>query len=268
MKYKTAALSLFVILIAQVTLKAADTSRVQLFPVSKLVPLFSADTRAHRMYLQSNMENRTFYFGMGSQIPVLQFANKFQFSLGASAHATMKRTSIKNAIVNTDYYIDLVGDYKVLPYLYLRGIVGHTSHHLSDDGIALGYTDNNYQRDYVSAYGVFNYENVYTVYGGLVYNTVFRATTTQTPKLMPHAGVDYAIVGSRKYGYLFAAIDVKWKEELNFGTTINTLIGYRYFNQYNQTCRLVLQNTSGYDERGQFYNKKVNIVAIALQLEI
>lgn len=247
---------------------ASDTTGVRFLPGNRIAPLFSADTRAHRTYLQSNLENRTFYFAMGAQFPVLQYSNKVQLLIGTSAHATMRRTDIKNAVLNTDYYVDIVADIKLMKYLYMRSAIGHTSHHLSDDGIALGYANNNYQRDYISVHGLFNYENVYMLYGGICYNNVFRATVTQTPKTMFQFGADVAIFGSRKVGYVFVAFDTKWKEEVNFGRSNNTLIGYRYLNSNNQNFRFVLQNTAGYDERGQFYNSKVNIVSLALQLEI
>lgn len=247
---------------------ASDTTGVRFLPGARLAPLFSADTRAHRTYLQSNLENRTFYFAMGTQFPVLQYKNRFQLLVGTSAHATMRRTGIKNAVLNTDYYVDLVADIKLMKYLYIRSAIGHTSHHLSDDGVTLGYINNNYQRDYISAHALFNYENVYMLYGGVSYSTVFRATVTQTPKTMFQFGADVALFGSRKAGYVFIAFDTKWKEEVSFGSTSNTMIGYRYINPNFQTFRFVLQNTAGYDERGQFYNSKVNIVSLALQFEI
>ncbi|MFN9520180.1 MAG: DUF1207 domain-containing protein [Bacteroidota bacterium] len=267
---KSAAVAFILLLPIWLTaeVSSADSTGFHFLPGSRMAPLLSADSRAHRTYLQSTMENRTFYFGIGTQLPVLQYNNRFQLLVGTSAHATMRRTSIKNAVLNTDYYLDIVADIKLMKYLYLRSSIGHTSHHLSDDGVSLGYVNNNYQRDYISVHALFNYDNVYTLYGGVCYNTVFRATVTQTPKSMVQFGADVALFGSRKAGYIFVAFDTKWKEEVNFGRTTNALIGYRYFNSTNQAFRFVLQNTSGYDERGQFYNSKVNIVSLALQLEI
>jgi hypothetical protein len=246
-----------------------------LMPESHLIPVFTADQRAHRLSLVNVTGTTEFIGSMGGIFPVVRITRGkqiLQMSAASTLYTTLVRQAQGGRLLNTDFFVDLFFDLELHPRWVVRWGAGHTSQHLSDD-VAHRILGINYVRDYYDFMGVFRLSpGQGFVYGGVVLNNNFKTTNDSqafdlsgTPLL--RLGFEHAPLKVGPYGRLFYAADVKFKGELGYRTTQNVQAGIRFTNPHGRAIRFAFNYAWGYDERGQFYTKKRDFAGVGFYLD-
>lgn len=237
----------------------------------RIVPIFTADARAHRLQLQKTTQGRQFFGSMGMQFPLVNLnalGKTLQFSVASSVYTTLKRYNQRGETVNVDYFVDFFFDLKLSQTWYLRSSYGHTSQHLSDDAVNAGLTPINYAKDYVQLHSVHRlFKNKLLLYGGFYYFHNYKIgemgiAKNLSGKSMLHAGGEVTLFQFNPSNALYAAADIKLREEFNFGNTHCLQLGYKLHQSNQEHFRLAYQYLGGYEERGQFYKQQVNLHTI------
>ncbi len=247
----------------------------QLMP-EKLIPAFTADARTHRLQLLKRTQGTEFYGSMGTQFPIINakgFNKILQVSLAGSTYLTLERYVKHGSVLNVDFFVDLLFDLELSKQWYLRGGLGHTSQHIADDALIAGITPKNYVKDYGQLFSIHRLlQNRLMFYEGFYYFDNFKIGETMpidwSKKIMLQAGAEIQVLQWNKIYALYVAGDVKFRQEFNFGTTQNLQLGYVISKTQSKNIRLAYNYLSGYDERGQFYNKKVNLHTVGIYLEL
>lgn len=259
---------------SMLAVQPADSARgkkTEIMPVTHLVGLFTADTRAHRFNFVKTDYGHEFVAGIGGVFPVLRIAGekrKYQFSVASTLYTTLYRWNLRGRLVNADFFVDFFFDIRWNERWAIRTGTGHTSHHLSDDAVIdLKRTAINYLRDYFQAFACYTTANgLLHVYGGPILNANFKTTENLSPKLMLQTGFEQAFMRKGDRAFYLAA-DIKFRGEFNFATTHNLQLGYRYGNTHGRVFRLALNRTAGYEERGQFYTEQRTISSMGIYLD-
>lgn len=146
------------------------------FPASTKIPVFPADPMAHRMKIGNIPGSKDMRASLGGIIPVVETQDrKLRLSTAASVQFGI-HPSGQAEIVSLEFYLDyIILDYALAQFVYLRTLLGHTSHHLSDTEFEkrqLGQTVN-YSRDYTAIYGIYSNDRT-LLYGGANFGYVFH----------------------------------------------------------------------------------------------
>jgi hypothetical protein len=252
--------------------QSTDTLQVwTILPKEHLVPIFTADTRSHRIGLHKPLGESGIIGSMGGIFPLVKL-NKWdksaQFSAASTVYTTLETYTNRGYVVNVDYFVDFFLDVTLNAHFSLRGGMGHTSQHLADDALQAGLKPINFTRDYGQLFIVYNLPNQKGFcYGGGVLNSHFKTKIDFGTKTMFQLGFEHWPVKWLDHNYLYYAGDIKWRGELNYGTTQNVQIGYKYMQPLSHTLRLCLNYTSGYEERGQFYDQQRNLTTMSLYFD-
>jgi hypothetical protein len=248
-----------------------DSAQIKwsILPTNHLVPLFTADSRAHRLSLQKPFTDNGYIGSMGGIFPVVTVSknNKaFQLSVASTVYTTLRKWTDRGRLLNIDFFVDFFGDVKLNEHWALRTSIGHTSQHLSDDAIIdEGKKPINYTRDYAQFFG--DYQNPryrFRVYGGLTYNGNFKTTKSYGVVLMPQIGFEHSPIKWLLHNYLYYAADIKFRGENNYKTIQNYQIGYKYSIEKIRAFRFALNYSRGLDERGQFYTQTRNFATLGI----
>lgn len=247
----------------------ADSSiQCTLLPDTHIVPLFTADSRAHRLSIQKPFDNRGYVGGMGGIFPLAAISTHkktAQLSVASTLYTTLQRWTDHGIILNADFFVDLFLDIQLNNRFSIRTGAGHTSQHLSDDALGAGYVPINYVRDYYQAFGIYQLAKYrFMGYGGVVFNHNFKTTYDISKKFMFQLGFEHSPVKFKVNNYLYWAADVKFREEFDYGTTQNYQVGYKYGVATKHVFRFALNYSKGYEERGQFYTKKRELTTVGL----
>jgi hypothetical protein len=249
---------------------------IETYKESHLVPIYAADTRAHRLGIQRNFNASEFIGSMGGQFPVYNFnrgKHRFQFEIAGSTYMGLLRSVNHGSVLNTDFYVDVFLNYQFRNNWALRLGSGHTSQHLSDDAIANAqYPFTNYARDYhqvgISYKGI---RNKYHLYNNFIINYNFKTDEDYSGKITIQPGFEYNInqtfLNQTKPGGFIVGADFKFRGELDFRSTNNLLLAYQFNHLSPQRLRLVLNFTTGADERGQFYRSNRNLISTGIYAE-
>src|SRR5437868_13917435 len=92
------------------------TFRFTLMPESHLVPLFTADQRAHRISFLNLAGTSEFIGSMGGVFPIVRIERNekaLQFSAASSLYTTLVRHTGGGSLINTDFFVDLFFDLKL-----------------------------------------------------------------------------------------------------------------------------------------------------------
>lgn len=245
--------------------QSADSTKLTwtMLPETHLVPLFTADSRAHRLSIQKPFNDNGYIGSMGGVFPIFSATNSkhiFQFSVASTVYTTLRRWTDRGRLINVDFFVDFFGDLKLSENWSIRTGIGHTSQHLSDDAIQdEGINAINYTRDYGQLFGVYTHtKNMFRVYGGLTYHTTFKTTENRGNVLIPQIGYEQSVLKWKQHNYLYYAFDIKFRGELDYRTTQNYQIGYKFSMPYKHTLRFAINHSQGLDERGQFYTQTRN----------
>lgn len=245
--------------------QSADTTALKwtMLPETNLVPLFTADSRAHRLSIQKPVDDNGYIGSMGGIFPVFSAANNkrtFQLSAAATVYTTLRRWTDRGRLINVDFFVDIFGDLKLTEQWAIRSGIGHTSQHLSDDAVVdEGTHPINYTRDYGQLFGVYNNAKyAFRAYAGLTFNTNFKTTRSLGPIFIPQIGWEHSVVKWKAHNYLYYAFDIKLRGELDYRTIQNYQFGYKYGIPNKHTLRFAINHSRGLDERGQFYTETRN----------
>ncbi len=248
-------------------ISAQDSSKINcIFAPSyyKIVPIFTADSRAHRLSMQKNFDVNNYTASMGGVFPFLWIkkGNKIiQLSAAGSTYLTLTRETHSGNLQNIDFFGDLFCDIKLNKNYQLRLGTGHSSQHMSDDAITSGMPFKNYAKDYHQVLLVYQHTNLartksQLIYAGLSYNYNFKTTGDISNKVLLQCGFEHTPVKLRKGHFLYYAADLKWRQELDFAYTTNFQIGYKTMDVFGKTMRIAIDYTKGIDERGYYQPMK------------
>ncbi len=255
----------------QNALDAQSSTAVQWFPDSTFVSAFTADAHAHRTEAENILISKNIRASMGTMIPFLTadlFNTSVQASVGASVHFELHPVG-QAQIVTNDYYIDfLTVDIPVQRYLFTRWVIGHTSHHFSDnwyERLKLN-TSVRYSRDYMKLYTIYEQDRNTQWYLGADYAYVFTVGRKISKPWIFQTG---GIVPLLEFGssVLYAAADCKVHQEAGFAATNTAQFGMMLPMQHGRVVRLFLQHRSGLDERGQFFPEHRSFSVFGLSFE-
>ncbi len=254
--------------------QSADNHRTftyTFFPESTLVSLFTADAHAHRTEAENILFTKNIRASMGTMFPLFDlelFHTSLQASIGASVHFELHPVG-QAQIVTNDYYIDfLTLDIPVRDHLYARWVVGHTSHHFSDnwyERMKLT-TSIRYSRDYMKLFAVYERDRNSQLYLGADYAYTFTIVRRIERPWIFQTGGNVSLM---KFGssVLYTAADCKIHQEAGFAATSTIQFGVMFPMQPGHFLRLSLQYRTGLDERGQFFPEHRSFSVFALSFE-
>jgi hypothetical protein len=238
---------------------APDSGGVKMewLPTSKMVQTFTADSRANRLSFQRNFDKASYTASMGGIFPFINIGKgKFnsQLSVAGSTYLTLARQNGAGAVKNVDFFGELYYDIQLGENHVLRAGTGHSSQHLSDDAIVAGAAFKNYAKDYHQLMYIARLtEKGLQAYMGIHYIYNFKTSTDISGKWMWQFGFEHApFVGHKYLRGIYYGVDAKWRQELDYGSTINAQLGYKLMNENGRTFRLAIDYTEGIDERGYY----------------
>lgn len=255
---------------------SARTVTFELLPRYKVIPVFTADARSHRLQLLKDLNSKGFIGSMGGQFPVFNvnaLRKTLQFSVAATVYTTLNRYVGRGRVVNVDYFVDFLFDLELKPNWALRGGLGHTSQHLSDDAIESGLTPQNYAKDYVQLQTVHKLlRQRLMVYGGVYYFDNFKVTNQGVAKdlsgnVMLQAGFEADAFRLSPITAIYVGGHVKFRQEFDFGTTHTVQSGIKFTPGSGRVMRFAYQFQGGYEERGQFYTNQINLQTVGLYFD-
>lgn len=252
---------------------AQDSNFVSFVPKNQFVPSFTASGTEHRMTYAKQLSNSTFLAGLGGTFPaalIRYHGVECLVTVAGTVYTTLESAGIKFQVTNADYYADVMFDIPVSSETILRFGSGHTSHHLVDDAIiALGSARViNYARDYYQLFGVHTLSAIRGfVYGGTYYTHSFLINTRQDGNFLFQVGADGGSLPLTNQLELYGALDIKFRGEVNFGSTQSYQIGIRARGEILRAIRFAYTYRTGIEERGQFYDQRNNFQSIGLYFD-
>ncbi len=243
----------------------------EILPTTHLVPLYTADSRAHRLSIQKPFDSRGYIGSMGGIFPLASLSNgkqKLQFSAASSVYTTLKRWDSRGQLVNIDFFVDVFIDLELNKHFSLRSGAGHTSQHLSDDALQAGLVPINFVRDYYQAF--VNYKNAQYhlfTYGGIIYNHNFKTTADISGMSILQLGLEHSPINWGTCNFIYYAGDIKFREESNFGNSLNLQLGYKYATENSRVFRLAVNYFNGLSEVGQTYRQLNEQATISLYFD-
>lgn len=236
----------------------AQNISIKFFPEKKFYEKHFADAIAQQFSITKNFETPQWFGNVGVELTLTELSimeNKFQLSVGSTVFNTLIKTPGHIQVYTADYLVDFYLDKPLTNDLIGRFIWGHLSAHYADDGIL---ELNNYSISYVRDYAGLSLQNKINaidgkVYGSLYYN--FHNEPMLDKKITCALGLD---AGKEifKDVLLYGAIDLKFKSEVNYGTTQSYQAGFRFPFGGNKNFRLAYTHRRGFEERGQLFNIK------------
>jgi len=258
----------FVLLLPSVSFSSGIDSLISFLPSDRFVPSFTASGTEHRVSLNKQLTRGIFIGSMGGIFPVADIHlgdDICQFSIAATVYTSLQNANIKFDVTNVDFYVDFLFDIPLTDRLTTRVGWGHTSHHLADDAVGDGLVPINYARDYYQLFGTYSFPSPYAfVYGGVYWTYSFLINANIGRKLLPEFGGETDLVALSDQSSLFAALDCKYRGEVNFGSTQSYQFGYKIHNQQSRNIRLAYTFRTGIDERGQFYSQHTTLHTVGL----
>ncbi len=253
---------------------AEDGSAFQLhlLPAKKIVPSFSTNARAHRTSIAKNFSSNVLTASFGGIFPLADvslFNSKFQNSLGATVYNSLMNPENHLHVITTDFFVDWLFDVPITDLFIIRFGPGHSSQHLTDDAIEI-YKEHslNYAREYFQLFGYYklNATNGF-VYGGVYDNYSFKISSAVPNGYIFEFGGEAFSTRLNNQLFAYTGLDIKYRSEVNYGASQNYQIGIRYNGEAGNTTRIALNYQTGFEERGQYYNQKIDVINVGLYLE-
>ncbi len=257
-----------VLLSAAMALAEERRTGIEIFPGEKIFPSFTADGLAHGMSIGRVTDNSEWIGNIGAAIPLLRAdMSRGIFALGAGATAFNRiiKTPGHITVYTIDYKVDFPLDLR-LHSLALRVSLGHVSSHFADDGIEILHEQSiSYVRDYLTIAAAYDIPSLAGyVYAGGDWNYHFEPLPG--PWIIQIGG-EGANVRITDWARFFAAFDVKFRENLSWGTTQSYESGIRFFIKDQYALRLAYTFRTGFEERGQFFDQKEEMHLVSLFVE-
>jgi hypothetical protein len=254
------------------SVRSQDSSRtrIQYFPGKKIFPLFTADAHAHQFSLSKITEKREWIGVIGASVPMVQLdapGIRVQASIAASIFNRLIKPPGKLEVYTVDYKVDFPVDVR-FTRLALRLAAGHISCHFADDALELyGRRSIQHVNDYVTLAGAYDIPAIHGyVYAGANYSYGTQPVPNR-PWLL-QIGADAGNIPLNDFLSVYAAVDVKVKQEVGWGSTRSVQVGCRLFPEAIRQLRIAYTLRMGFDERGQFYLDKetVNLISAFVDL--
>ena len=244
-----------------------DKVEFSFLPLRHLMPVWTANSTAHRISASKIIENNNYIGSMGGVFPLISASQEgkvAQVSIASTLYTQLERPPKHLQVINVDFFVDLFVDFRLDENLVLRSGFGHTSQHLTDDAIELlGYGRSiNYLRDYCQLFGMLKAEAIKGyVYAGAYYNYKFKTQADgkyDVPNDAPHPmiyeiGTEISPFQIGASSYVYAGFDIKLRGEAKFGASQNYQIGIKHLNEFGRTFRFAFNHRTGLEERGQFF---------------
>jgi hypothetical protein len=237
-----------------------------LLPGDPMFPSLRADGLEHRLSLAKNLENREWTGVIGGVVPIARYGdstNAIQAVIAASVFNDILKTPGHISVLTIDYRVDFPIEYRS-PIGSFRLGYGHVSCHLADDGVVLlNLPRRNVVKDYLQA-AFARHEPVFALTWYTLAQWNYHILPIPDKHWMVQFGLnsdDYALT---EYLGLYAAGDVKLREEVGWGTTRSLQLGLWVSGGGSRRLRLAYTLRGGYEERGQFFDHAVNVSQISI----
>ncbi len=238
------------------------------FPDEKIFPLFTADALTHQISLSRITQDRDWIGTIGGSIPVAQ-VNLTDARVQVSAAASTFNRLIKPpglTVYTVDYKVDFPLDLRLGASAF-RFAVGHYSCHFADDGVEiLGRHSIQSIKDYVT----FAAARDLPLIGGHAYlaaNWIYHNVPVRDKHWQVQMGAEGGNIQVHPFVRLYGAIDIKLKEEVAWGSTQSYQIGARLMAKGLRDLRIAWTLRRGFDERGQFFDRRENVSMISVFLD-
>ncbi len=264
---------IFLFILFTLIVPAQDSSFVTLLPKKNFIPSFTASGTEHRLSYAKHLNNGSFFAGIGGSMPtalVRAFGLECLVTVSGTVYTTLVSAGVKFQVTNADYYADVTFDIPLSDQTVIRLGSGHTSHHLVDDAVAsLGQSAViNYARDYLQLFVVQQLPLMRGfVYGGTYYNRSFLINVHRDEQFLFQLGADGGNLPLTGPLELYGAVDLKFRGEVNFGSTQSYQIGIRARDELFRAARLAYTYRTGMEERGQFYNQRSTTQSIGMYFD-
>ena len=231
---------------------------VTLFPDSSVFPRLPAEGLAHGVSLTNIVDTREWIAALGWEMPVLEIGRgtpAVQIGLGATAFSGLLKTAGHLSVQTVDYRVDMPVDVRFNRCVFRTG-VGHISSHLVDDAIEQeGRQSIQYVKDYLFLFGA---TGVPWTRGYVYAGTFFRYHSLPGPDNRWAVQLGGQLVSfpisSDVSGYV--AVDVTLAQENSWGSRQRYEAGIRLDPGGSVKVRFALAHARGFDDRGQFFDRK------------
>ena len=251
-------------------LSAQDDAFITFMPKKQFIPSFTAGGTEHRLSYTKDLNKGLFNAGLGGSIRtalVRLYGMECLVTVSGTVYTTLANAGVKYQVTNADYYADVTFDVPVAEGTVLRAGAGHTSHHLVDDAVAQrrSFAIMNYARDYVQLFAVQQVSAIRGfIFGGTYFNHSFLINTRRDGLFLFQLGADGGNLPLFGPVELYGAFDLKYRGELNYGSTQSYQIGIRARNDLYSAVRFAYTYRTGLEERGQFYDQRITTQNIGL----
>ncbi len=244
-----------------------DHVRFSAFPQQRLFPRLLADGTSHQLGIDKDLLTRQWLGHVGAMRPVAEVTfcgHAVQAGIGATVHTSILREPGVLQVVTADFSVDFPVDIKVSETLVLRTGYGHFSAHLVDDGIEILQKQSvNYAKDFLTLLGAF----ALPVLGGHVYGGGrwdFHSLPEESSHWVVQCGLEAGNVLLRPDVRLYAAMDIKLKSEVAWGSTQSYQFGIKFFERSGSALRVAYTYRTGFDDRGQFYRERTTFSLVGV----
>jgi hypothetical protein len=261
-------LGLLVLLVQARGLGGEGAIELGMFPGAKIFPNFTADALAHGMALGPVTNNREWIGNIGASVPLVEVEEHgriFQVGAAATVFNRIIKTPGHITVYTVDYKIDFPLDMRLQRFAF-RLALGHVSSHFADDGIEILHQQSiSYVRDYVSIAVSYDLPLLAGfAYAGGDWNYHFEPIAK--PWIL-QAGAEGARLNVSDWAQVYAAFDVKIRQNLSWGTTQSYQAGLRFFVKKQYALRLAYTVRTGYEERGQFFDRRNTTYLLAVYVD-
>jgi hypothetical protein len=235
-------------------------------PSSPLFPSLRADGIEHQLSLSKIAENREWIGVIGGTVPAARYQDSstvFQAGIAASVFTGLMKTPGHIYVLTLDYRVDFPLELMCAAGLFQFGY-GHVSSHFADDGLSvLNVPRRHVVKDYLRT----ALARTEGLLGGTVYAVAqwnYHALPVSDKHWMIQLGInslDFPICNGVG---IYAAADIKWREEVSWGTTQSLQLGVALSGVSTRSVRFALTFRSGYDERGQFYDMRNTLTLLSI----
>jgi hypothetical protein len=245
-------------------------SLFEAFPGTKIFQPYRADALAHQLSLSRITDNREWIGVIGGQVPLVEWRGNgiaVQTGIGASVYNRIIKTPGHITVFTIDYRVDVPVDFS-FSGLALRLGYGHISNHYADDGIEILQQHSiNAVKDYVQAAVSRDIASIGgRVYCGVIFN--YHAEPLRDRHWVLQIGSEFGNIALTSSLFAYGAIDLKIKEEVAWGSTQSYQAGVLYQPKPGYDLRLAYTFRTGFEERGQLYDRSVAANLVSLYIDL
>jgi hypothetical protein len=248
------------------TRTACTQPSFSLLPEAPLFPTLRADGLEHQLSLSTILDNREWIGDIGVAVPLLRFSDSsyiLQTGAAGTVFSRLLKTPGHISVITLDYRVDFPLELAVPSGIWRLGY-GHISGHFADDGVALfGPRQRNVVKDYLLG----GYARIWKGLGGTSYVQAqwnYHNLPYADKRWMLQVGFNSTDFRTSGWLALYAAGDIKWKEEAAWGSTRSLQVGVVVSGSSARKVRLAYTWRSGLDDRGQFFESAGTLNLISL----